>query len=60
MSKDPRLVRLGLKIWWGWFGKRNNTNEAEYRKSQQNQLKKNQLKGLKKLIRKLRKWILKN
>ena len=59
MTRNGKFLMLP-RLWWGWFGKRNNTNEAEYRKSQQNQLRKNQLKGLKKLIRKLRKWILKN
>ena len=59
MTKDRKFLMLP-RLWWGWFGKKNNTSEAEYRKNQQNQLRKNQLKGLKKIIRKLRKWILKN
>nr|QXM17950.1 hypothetical protein Ycf90 [Chaetoceros laevisporus] len=59
MTKDRKFVMLP-RLWWGWFGKKNNTNEIEYRKNQQNQLRKNRLKGLKKIIRKLRKWILNN
>jgi hypothetical protein len=58
MTKDQKF--LIPRLWWGWFGKRNNSNEAEYRKKQQSQLRQNRMKGLKKIIRKLRKWILKN
>jgi hypothetical protein len=59
MTKDRKFLMLP-RLWWGWFGKKNNTNEVEYRKNQQNQFRKNRLKGLKKLIRKLRKLILNN
>ena len=59
MTKNRKFVMLP-RLWWGWFGKKNNHNEVEYRQNQQRQLKKDRLKGLKKIIRKLRKWILKN
>ena len=59
MTKDRKFLMFP-RLWWGWFGKKNNTNEAEYRKNQQKQLRKNRLKGFKKIIRKLRKWILNN
>jgi hypothetical protein len=59
MTKNRKFLMLP-RLWWGWFGKKDNRNEVEYRKNQQNQLRKNRLKGLKKIIRKLRKWILKN
>ena len=59
MTKNRKFVMLP-RLWWGWFGKKNNRNEVEYRRNQQRQLKKDRLKGLKKVIRKLRKWILKN
>ena len=59
MTNNRKFLMLP-RLWWGWFGKLNNENEAEYRKKQQNQLRKNRMKGLKKIIRKLRKWILKN
>jgi hypothetical protein len=59
MTKDRKFLMLP-RLWWGWFGKKNNSNEADYRKNQQNQFRKNRLKALKKLIRKLRKLILNN
>ena len=59
MTKNRKFVMLP-RLWWGWFGKKNNQNEVEYRRNQQKQLRKDRLKGLKKVIRKLRKWILKN
>ncbi len=59
MTKDRKFLMFP-RLWWGWFGKKNNSNEAEYRKNQQKQLRKNRLKGFKKIIRKLRKWILNN
>ena len=59
MTKDRKFLMLP-RLWWGWFGKKNNSNEAEYRKNQQNQLRKDRLKGLKKIIRKLTKWVLNN
>lgn len=59
MTKNRKFIMFP-RLWWGWFGKKNNQNEVEYRRNQQRQLKKDKLKGLKKVIRKLRKWILKN
>lgn len=59
MTKNRNFIMLP-RLWWGWFGKKNNQNEVEYRRNQQRQLRKDKLKGLKKVIRKLRKWILKN
>ena len=59
MTKNRKFIVLP-QLWWGWFGKKNSQNEVEYRRNQQRQLRKDRLKGLKKVIRKLRKWILKN
>ena len=59
MTKNRKFVMLP-RLWWGWFGKKNNQNEVEYRKNVRNQLRKTRLKGLKNIVRKLRKWILKN
>ena len=59
MTKNRKFLMLP-RLWWGWFGKKNNQNEIEYRRNQQRLLKKDKLKGLKKVIRKLRKWFLKN
>ena len=59
MTKNRKFLMVP-RLWWGWFGKKDNQNEVEYRRNQQKQLRKDRLKGFKKLIRKLRKWILKN
>ena len=59
MTNDHKYLMVP-RLWWGWFGKKNNKDEVEYRKNQQNQFRKNRLKGFKKIIRKLRKWILKS
>ena len=59
MTRNRKFLMLP-RLWWGWFGKKNNHNEVEYRKNQQKHLRKDKLKGLKKVIRRLRKWILKN
>lgn len=59
MTRNRKFIMLP-RLWWGWFGKKNNQNEVEYRKNQQKHLRKDKLKGLKKVIRRLRKWILKN
>ena len=59
MTNNQRFIMLP-RLWWGWFGKQNNLNEVEYRKNQQNQLRKNRFKGLKKIIRKLKKLIFNN
>ena len=59
MTKNRKFLMVP-RLWWGWFGKQNNQNEVKYRKNQQQQLRKDRLKGLKKVIRKLRKWILKS
>ena len=60
MSKDRRLF-IFPRLWWGWFGKRRSSKaEQEYRIREQNRLRKRQRKGFRKLIRKLKRWILRN
>ena len=62
LTKDKKSLKFP-RLWWGWLGKGsalNNLNESEYRKRQQNRFKKRKIKGLQKLIRQLKKWILRN
>ena len=62
MTKDRKLFMFP-RLWWGWLGKGSNLknlNEQKYRKDQQKRLGKKQNKGFKKLIRKLKKWILRS
>ena len=59
MTKDRKFLMLP-RLWWGWFGKRNNVNELEYRKNQQKLFRKNRIKWFKQLFQKFRKWILRN
>ena len=49
-AKNSKILMFP-RLWWGWFGKK---------KNQQNQLKLNRFKILKKIIRKLKKLIQKN
>ena len=58
MTKDRKF--LIPRLWWGWLGKKDSINEVQSRKKQQSQLRKNRMKGLKMIIRKLKKWILKS
>ena len=49
------------RIWWGWFGKsRFDIEEKSYRQNRRKRLRKKRSKGFKKLIRRLKKWILKS
>lgn len=47
------------RIWWGWFGKtKYDLSETEYRQKRQQNLRKKQNKGFRKLFRRLKRWIL--
>ena len=62
LTRDQKSLKFP-RLWWGWLGKRSylgNIDEAEYRKQQQNRFKKRQIKGWKKLIRQIKKWILRS
>jgi len=60
MTKDQKSLKFP-RLWWGWLGKRSylkNMNVSEYRKREQNRLKNKRMKGWKKLVRQIKKWIL--
>ena len=62
MTKDQKSLKFP-RLWWGWLGKRSylkNMNESEYRKREQNRLKNKRMKGWKKLVRQIKKWILRS
>ena len=59
MTKDRKLFAFP-RLWWGWLGQNSTNSEQGYRRREQNRLRSKQTKGFKKLIRKLRKWILRN
>ena len=59
MTKDQKSLKFP-RLWWGWLGKRSYLNESESRKREQNRLKNKRMKGWKKLVRQLKKWILRS
>ena len=60
MTKDRKLF-IFPRIWWGWLGRsKTSRTEQEYRSREQNRFRKRRKKGFKKLIRKLKRWILRN
>jgi len=62
MTKDRKLFMFP-RLWWGWLGQNQtmkNKTEQGYRNREQNRLRNKQIKGFKKLIRKLQRWILRN
>jgi len=60
MSKRKKLF-IFPRIWWGWFGRtKDNVEELSYRERQQKRFKNKQNKGITKLIKKFKRWILRN
>jgi hypothetical protein len=57
MTKSQKSFKFP-RLWWGWLGKQSNLNETEYRKRQQARFKTNRFKGLTKLLKQLKNWIL--
>ena len=59
MTRDQKSLKFP-RLWWGWLGKRSYLNESEYKKREQNRLKNKRMKGWKKFVRQLKKWILRS